>query len=126
MSGIRNWSGFIAYSVLIVAVTTVLYWLGFSVFVFLSAVVGIAGTALGEHYRRTPNITANRAAYIMLFACWVGIAVFLLLSVIFINTGILQPSVLGVVTFAVTGLVVGGALGDWVGRQRGYEFPDWV
>jgi xanthosine utilization system XapX-like protein len=105
-SGARNWSGFIAYSVLIAA-------------------VGITGLALGEHYRRRPNITANRVAYIMLFACWVGLAVFFVLSAIFIKSGMLQPSPLGVVMFAVMGLVVGGAIGDWVGRRRGYELPDW-
>lgn len=124
-SGVRNWSGFIAYSALIAAVTVVLYWLGFSAYVFLSAAVGITGLALGEHYRRKPNITANRVAYIMLFACWVGLVVFFVLSAIFIKSGMLQPSALGVVIFAVMGLVVGGAIGDWVGRRRGYELPDW-
>jgi hypothetical protein len=123
--GMRNWSGFIAYSALIVAATVVLYWLGFSAVVFLAAAVGITGVALGEHYRRRPNIAANRVAYIMLFACWVGLAVFFLLSVLFIKSGMMQPSVLGVVIFAFTGLMVGGAIGDWVGRRRGYEFPDW-
>jgi len=124
-SGIRNWSEFIVYSALIVAATVVLFWLGFSGVVFLSAAVGITGIALGEHYRCRPKITANRVAYIMLFACWVGIALFLLLSAIFINTGIMQPSFAGVVTFAVTGLVIGGAIGDGVGRRVGYEFPNW-
>jgi hypothetical protein len=124
-SGARNWSRFIAYSVLIVAATVALYWLGFSIFVFLSAAVGIAGIALGEHYRRKPNITANRVAYIMLFACWVGLVVFIVLSAIFVKSGILQPSVLEVVIFAIVGLVVGGAIGDWVGRRRGYELPNW-
>jgi hypothetical protein len=123
-SGIRNWSEFIAYSLLIVAATVVLYWLGFSAIVFLASVVGITGLALGEHYRRTPNITANRVAYIMLFACWIGLAIFFLLSVLFIKSGVLQPSALGVMTFAIIGLVVGGGIGDWVGRQRGYEFPE--
>jgi len=98
-----------AYSALIVAATVVLYWLGFSAVVFLAAVVGITGIALGEHYRSRPNITANRVAYIMLFACWVGLAVFFLLSVLFIKSGMMQPSVLGVMIFAFTGLVVGGA-----------------
>jgi hypothetical protein len=124
-SGIRNWSGFLAYSVLIVGGTVAVYWLGFSAVAFLVAAAGITGLALGEHYRRRPNITANRVAYIMLFACWVGLAVFFLLSVLFIKSGMLQPSVLGVVTFAFTGLVVGGGIGDWVGRRRDYEFPYW-
>jgi len=124
-NGIRNWSGFIAYSLLIVAATVVLYWLGFSTYVFLGDAILITGIALGEHYRRRPNVTANRAVYIILFACWVGLAIFFLLSILLINTGILQPSVLGVVLFAVIGLAVGGAVGDWVGRRRGYEFPYW-
>jgi len=124
-SGIRSWSGFIAYSVLIVAVTAVLYGLGFSPYVFLGDAILITGVALGEHYRRKTNIKANRVAYVMLFACWVGLAVFFLLSILFINTGILQPSMLEVVTFAVAGLVIGGAIGDWVGRRRGYELPEW-
>jgi len=122
---VRNSSRFVAYSVLIAVVTVVLYWLGFSAYVFLSAAVGITGLALGEHYRRKPNIRANRVAYIMLFACWIGLVVFFLLSLIFIKSGVLQPSALGVVIFAVMGLVVGGAIGDWVGKQRGYELPNW-
>ena len=124
-SGVRNWSGFIAYSALIVAVTAVLYVLGFTVYVFVADVVGIAGLALGEHYRRNPNITANRVAYILLFACWVGLALFFLLSLLLINTGILQPSVFEEVTFEASGLVIGGAIGDWVGRRNGYELPNW-
>ena len=124
-NGIRNWSGFIAYSLLIVAATVVLYWLGFSTYVFLGDAILITGIALGEHYRRRPNVTTNRVVYIILFACWVGLAIFFLLPILLINTGILQPSVLGVVLFAVIGLAVGGAVGDWVGRRRGYEFPYW-
>jgi hypothetical protein len=124
-SGVRNWSGFIAYSALIVAVTAVLYVLGFTVYVFVADVVGIAGLALGEHYRRNPNTTANRVAYILLFACWVGLALFFLLSLLLINTGILQPSVFEEVTFEASGLVIGGAIGDWVGRRNGYELPNW-
>ena len=124
---IRNWSGFIAYSLLIVAATVVLYWLGFSTYVFLGDAILITGIALGEYYRRRPNTKANRAAYIMLSACWVGLAVFFLLSALFVRSGMLQPSgfggILGVVTFAIIGLVVGGAIGDWVGRRRGYELP---
>jgi len=122
---IRNWSRFIAYSVLIMAVTVVLYWLGFSAVVFLSDAILITGIALGEHYRRKPNITANRAVYIILFACWVGLAIFFLLSILLINTGILQPSESGVVLFVIIGLAVGGEVGNWVGRRRGYDFPDW-
>ena len=122
---IRNWSGFIAYSLLIVVATVVLYRLGFSTYVFLGDAILITGIALGEHYRRRPNVTANRAVYIILFACWVGLAIFFALSILLINTGILQPSVLGVVLFAVIGLAAGGAVGDWVGRRRGYEFPYW-
>jgi len=124
-SGIRNWSGFIAYCLLIVAATVVLYWLGFSTYVFLGDAILITGIALGEHYRRRPNIAVNRAAYIVLFACWVGLAVFFLLSVLFVKSGMLHPSALGVATFAIIGLVVGGAIGDWVGRRRGYELPSW-
>jgi hypothetical protein len=124
-SGVRNWSEFIAYSVLIVASTVILYGLGFSAYIFLGDAVLITGIALGEHYRRKPNIKANRVAYITLFACWVGLAIFFLLSILLINTGIIQPSVLEVVTFAATGLVIGGAIGDWVGRRRGYELPNW-
>ena len=124
-SGVRNWSELMACSKLFAAFTVVLYWLGFSAVVFPTAAVGITGLALGEHYRRKPNIRVNRVAYITVFACWVGLAVFWLLSALFINRGILQPSVWGVVMFAVTGLAVGGAIGDWVGRRRGYELPDW-
>jgi len=123
-SGIRNWSGFIAYSLLIVAATVVLYWLGFSAYVFLGDAILITGTALGEYYRRRSNIAVNRAAYIMMFACWVGLAVFFLLSALFVRSGALKPSALGVVTFAIIGLVVGGVIGDLVGRRRGYELPD--
>ena len=124
-SGIRNWSGFIVYSALIVAATVVLYWLGFLAYVFLGDAILVTGIALGEHYRRRPHITANRVVYIILFACWVGLAVFFLLSALLFRSGMMQPSVLGVVTFAIIGLVVGGAIGAWVGRRRGYEFPDW-
>lgn len=124
-NGAGNWNRVIAYSMLIAAVTVVLYALGFSAIVFLVAAAGITGLALGEHYRRKPNINANRVAFILLFACWVGLAVFFLLSVLFVNTGILQPSILEVVIFAVTGLVIGGAIGDWVGRRRGYKNPNW-
>lgn len=113
------------YSLLIVAATAVLYWLGFSTYVFLGDAILVTGIALGEHYRRRPSIAANRAAYIMLFACWIGLAVFFLLSALFVRSGMLQPSALGVVTFAIIGLVVGGAIGDRVGRRRGYELPDW-
>jgi hypothetical protein len=125
ISGIKNWSEFVAYSALIVAATVVLYWLGFSAAVFLAAAVGITGIALGEYYRRRPNIKVNRAAYIMLFACWVGLAIFFLLSILLISTGRLRPSLLEEVAFEVTGLVIGGATGDWVGRRRGYELPNW-
>jgi small-conductance mechanosensitive channel len=125
IEGVRSWSGFIAYSVLIMAVTVVLYWLGFSAVVFLPAAIGVAGLALGEHYRHKPNIMANRVAYVMLFAFWVGLAVFLLLSALFVNSGMLQPSALGVAVFAIVSLAVGGAVGEWVGRRRGYQLPNW-
>jgi hypothetical protein len=116
----------VAFSVLIAAVAVVLYILGLSaVVVFVVAAVGITGLATGPHFRSKPNIKANRVGYIMLFACWVGLAIFFLLSALFVGTRILQPSVLEVVAFAVTGLVIGGATGDWVGRRRGYRIPDW-
>jgi hypothetical protein len=124
-SGIRNWSEFMVYSVPTVAVAVVLQGLGFSAYVFLGGAILITGIALGEHNRSKPNITANRVAYIMLFACWVGLAIFFVLSILLIHTWILQPSVSEVVTFAVTGLVIGGATGDWVGRRRGHELPKW-
>ena len=110
---------------LIVGVTVVFYALGFSAWGVLVAAVGVSGLALGEHYRRKPNIKANRTVYIALFACWVGLAIFFLLSILLIDTGILQPSLSEEVAFEVTGWAVGGALGDWVGRRRGYDFPDW-
>jgi low temperature requirement protein LtrA len=115
----------VAYSLSFVALAAVLYALGIPSYVFLLAFGGIAGLALGEHFRSKPNIRANRVAYIILFACWVGLVVFFVLSAIFIESGMLQSSVLGVVTFALTGLVVGGVIGDWVGKRRNYKVPNW-
>lgn len=114
----------IANAVLIAAITLVEYALGLSPIVFLVAAVCIIGLALGLHYRTKPNLTANRVAYIALFACWEGLALFFGLSILFVNTGIL-PQTFGVeLSITATSLVIGGATGDWLGRRRGYRAPN--
>jgi hypothetical protein len=79
---------------------------------------------LGQYLRRKPNIAVNRIAYVLLFSCWVGLAIFFGPSALFVKTGIVQPSLTAVVAFGGGGFVIGGVIGDWVGGRRGYRPPE--
>ena len=92
----------------------------------LAGGVGGTGLALGYYFRVRPNITANRVAYIGLFACWEGLALFFGLSILLVNTGILQRTLEVELSIIAASLVIGGATGDWVGRRRGYRMPNSV
>lgn len=108
----------------IIGVSVALYMTGSPPWVFAIAALLVFAYLLGQRFRRSPRVAVWRVAYILLFSCWVGLAIFFLLSAIFVKTGIVQPSVTVVVVFAGVGFVTGGAIGDWVGRRRGYRPPN--
>lgn len=111
----------IALIVFLVAVAVVFYALGFPSWVFAVAALLVGATLLGDYYRRKPNVNVNRAMYILMFASFVGLAIFFALSAALVKTGLVQPSAQEVVVFAAIGLVIGGELGDLIGKRRGYR-----
>lgn len=108
----------------VMASSVLLYVLGSPAWVFAIAAFLIAAFLLGQYYRRTPNLKVNRVAYIGLGACWGGLAIFFGLSALFIRTGMLPPTLGEELTFIVVSVAAGGAIGDWVGRRRGYVAPN--
>ena len=111
----------IAYSVLIVAIAVVFYALGSPAYIFAADFLLVAALWLGEYYRTKPNVNVSRSMYILLFASWLGLAIFFGLSALFVNTGILQPSLTNELVFIVISVAVGGEVGDQVGKRRGYK-----
>ena len=113
-----------AVIIAIIAISVALYSSGSPPSVFAVAALLVFAYLLGQYFRKKPSITFWRAAYILLFSCWIGLAIFFALSALLVRTGIVQPSVTAVVVFAGGGLAIGGAIGDWVGRRRGYRPPE--
>ena len=116
-----------SYSLLIAALAVVLYALGAPAYIFLPTLAAVIGLALGERFRSKPNVNVARVMYIALFAAWVGLAVFFGLAAVVAKAGLLDavPFPLNFGLVAVPGLVLGGVIGDWVGRRRDYRVPDW-
>jgi hypothetical protein len=105
----------------ILAISVALYVMGSPPSVFAIALLFIFVGLLGQYLRRKPHTTVMRLAWIGLFATWVGLLIFFALSALFVNTGIVQPSVTAIAVFGGAGFAIGGAIGDWVGRRRGYR-----
>ena len=108
---------------LIIASSVLLYALGDPAWVFAIAALLVAAFLLGQYYRRKPNLAVNRIVYIGLGTTWIGLAIFFGLSLLFVKTGILQPTLADELTFIATGVIVGGLIGDWIGRRRGFVVP---
>lgn len=118
----------VSYSIIIAALAAALYALGAPGLVFLPTSAAIVALALGERFRSKPNVSVARVMYIALFAAWVGLAIFFGLSAAVAKAGLLEkvpfPLIFGLVT--VPGVVLGGVIGDRIGKQRNYRAPDWV
>ena len=103
-------------------ISVALYATGTPFWVFAIAFLTIFAYLLSRYSGREPGIAVWRSAYVTLFACWVGVAIFFGLSAL-VRIGTLPPSVTSVAVLGGGGLVMGNAIGDWVGRRWAYVPP---
>ena len=81
----------------------------------------------GAYYIRVrPSIKVNRVIYIMSGASWTVLAVFFGGAFIIRATGLSSP-ITHVSTFflfiIIAPLIIGGIIGDWIGKKRNYSLP---
>ena len=106
---------------MIIAISIATYVVEGDAWVFGIGALMVFAYMLGLYFRRKPSITVWRIAYVTLFACTLGLAIFFAFSALLVNTGILPPSATTVGVLGGGGLIIGGAVGDWVGGRRGYR-----
>jgi hypothetical protein len=92
---------------------------------FLGLVVGIPMYALSYYFRSVATKKMWRAVFILLGSCGIGFWFILLpltvLLNVFIPLGSLLPWWLGMHLLTVPPLVLGGFIGNWIGKRRDYR-----
>lgn len=104
----------------IMIVSMALYATGTPSWVFAVAILMTYAFLLNRYSKGSPGFTVWRFAYVTLFACWAGVAIFFGLSALLAGIRDAPPSVMSVALFGGTGLAIGGLIAPRLGRRRGY------